>query len=47
MDRPSLRFFVDGNRLNAEDTVKMAELEDGDSIDVMTRMEGGYETHNF
>ena len=37
----SLRFNLDGDRLNAESTPKMLELEDGDQIDVSLDMVGG------
>jgi small ubiquitin-related modifier len=30
-----LRFTIDGARVNAEDTPKMLEMEDGDQIDVL------------
>mgnify|MGYP002825221886 CR=1 FL=1 len=37
----SLRFLFDGQRFNADQTAKDLELEDGDSIDVMTEQQGG------
>lgn len=36
-----LRFMVDGKRVNAEDTPKTLELEDGDQVDVVLQQEGG------
>jgi SH3-like domain-containing protein len=36
-----LRFTIDGARVNAEDTPKMLEMEDGDQIDVMMQQLGG------
>ena len=41
VDMNSLRFNLDGDRLNAESTPKMLELEDGDQIDVSLDMVGG------
>jgi len=37
----SLRFTLDGNRINATDTPKMLELENDDQIDVMLESVGG------
>lgn len=37
----ALRFTLDGNRINQEDTPKMLELEDGDQIDVLLHQVGG------
>ena len=36
-----LRFTIDGTRVNAEDTPKMLEMEDGDQIDVLLQQLGG------
>ena len=36
-----LRFTIDGQRVNAEDTPKMLEMEDGDQIDVLLQQLGG------
>ena len=41
VDMASLRFSLDGERLNGENTPKMLELEDGDQIDVSLDMVGG------
>lgn len=37
----SLRFMFDGNRVNAEDTPKTLEMEDGDLIDARVEQLGG------
>jgi small ubiquitin-related modifier len=37
----ALRFLLDGNRINADDTPKTLELEDGDQIDVRVEQTGG------
>ena len=37
----SLRFLLDGERINAEDTPKTLELEDQDQIDCMLEQTGG------
>ena len=37
----SLRFQLDGERIRAEDTPKMLELEENDQIDVMLEATGG------
>ncbi len=37
----SLRFNMDGNRINDDDTPKMLELENDDQIDVMLEPVGG------
>ena len=37
----SLRFMLDGERIEADATPKMLELEDNDQIDVVLRQEGG------
>lgn len=37
----SLRFVLDGERIQADSTPKMLELEDNDQIDVMLDMVGG------
>jgi small ubiquitin-related modifier len=36
-----VRFMFNGERLNPEDTVKLAGLEDGDVIDAMVMQVGG------
>jgi small ubiquitin-related modifier len=41
VDSASLRFSLDGERLAADNTPKMLELEDGDQIDVALDMVGG------
>ena len=38
----SLRFTIDGERIKADHTPKMLELEDGDQIDVSLDMVGGF-----
>lgn len=37
----SLRFLLDGQRIKADDTPKMLELEEGDQIDVVLDQVGG------
>lgn len=37
----SLRFLLDGERINADDTPKMLELEDQDQIDCVLEQSGG------
>ena len=37
----AMRFLMDGERINKEDTPKMLEMEDGDEINVMLQQEGG------
>jgi small ubiquitin-related modifier len=37
----SLRFTMDGDRIDAHDTPKMLELEENDQIDVMLETVGG------
>jgi small ubiquitin-related modifier len=39
----SLRFMLDGVRVNVDDTPKMLELEDNDQVDVMLETVGGTE----
>ena len=41
-----LRFTVDGARVNAEDTPRMLEMEDGDQIDVILQQLGGGDNTN-
>ena len=41
-----LRFTIDGTRVNAEDTPKMLEMEDGDQIDVLLQQLGGGDNTN-
>ncbi len=36
-----LRFMLDGERIKADDTPKMLEIEDNDQIDVMLETVGG------
>ncbi len=38
----ALRFTMDGQRIDKEDTPKMLELENDDQIDVMLEAVGGY-----
>lgn len=43
----SLRFSIDGERVNEGDTPKMLEMEDGDQIDVLlTQLGGGLDGNN-
>jgi small ubiquitin-related modifier len=37
----ALRFLVDGERINADDTPKMLELEDQDQVDAVLEQSGG------
>jgi small ubiquitin-related modifier len=37
----SLRFLLDGERINEDDTPKMLELEDQDQIDCVLEQSGG------
>lgn len=37
----SLRFMLDGERINPENTPKTLELEDQDQVDVMLEQQGG------
>lgn len=37
-----IRFMYDGQRIKAEDTPKMLEMEDDDQIDVVLQQEGGH-----
>lgn len=37
----SLRFMLDGSRINGEQTPKMLELDDNEQIDVMIEAQGG------
>ena len=37
----SLRFLIDGERIDPKDTVRALKLEDGDILDVMTQQYGG------
>lgn len=39
----SLRFAVDGDRVQADHSPKMLELEENDQIDVLLQQTGGYE----
>mmetsp|Transcript_15301 Transcript_15301/g.42795 ORF Transcript_15301/g.42795 Transcript_15301/m.42795 type:complete len:89 (+) Transcript_15301:134-400(+) len=41
MDRGSIRFLFDGERLPPEATPESVGMEDGDSIDAMTEQVGG------
>ena len=41
ISKQSLRFTMDGDRINDEDTPKMLELEENDQIDVMLETVGG------
>ena len=41
VDKNSLRFLVDGDRIQADDTPKTLELEDQDQIDCMLEQSGG------
>lgn len=38
----SLRFLLDGERIEADQTPKMLELDDQDQIDCMLEQTGGY-----
>ena len=38
----SLRFTMDGDRINNDDTPKMLEMEENDQIDVMLETVGGF-----
>ncbi len=42
MSMNSLRFAVDGERIKADHTPKMLELEENDQIDVMLETVGGF-----
>jgi len=42
----SLRFYLDGNRLTAQQTLSSANINDGDQIDVMIEQVGG-QTPNY
>ena len=37
----SLRFLIDGERINPDHTPKMLDLEDQDQIDCMLEQQGG------
>ena len=41
IDAKSLRFMLDGQRIDKDNTPKMLELEDNDQIDVMVEALGG------
>ena len=41
VDTATVRFSIDGNRIQNEDTPKMLELEDGDQIDSVIEQVGG------
>lgn len=38
----SMRFLLDGERVDAEDTAESAGLEDGDQIDCVLQQVGGW-----
>lgn len=42
IESKSLRFMLDGERVTADMTPKMLELEDNDQIDVMLETVGGH-----
>ena len=42
----ALRFMVDGDRVNPDQTPKMLELDDNDQVDVMLETVGG-NTNNY
>lgn len=41
IDEKSVKFLFDGTRINAENTPKQLEMEDGDAIDVFQEQQGG------
>ena len=41
IDAKALRFMLDGQRVDKDNTPKMLELEDNDQIDVMVEALGG------
>ena len=41
LNRGSVRFLFDGNRVNDDDTPRTLEMEDGDVIDVLVEQTGG------